>query len=144
MIKTKYLYRGLNESEIKAKCLLPKKQEAFKQLVGFPVRFPIRLTKCTENAARNHQKDGYETSGVSTSKDMNVASRYATRNNTKDGVIAKISVVKLRKNGIGFKDVNDCGDVAKPEDCEIILYNENGEPFQREIIDEFINIKIAH
>jgi hypothetical protein len=93
------------------------------------------------SAAIAHQKNvgeeagKFETSGVSTSTDRNVAVRYATRNGTTPGHVAVIERVALEAYGVkAFDVVNECSRVRQPEDAEVILYTSDGSTMPQGLI----------
>ena len=139
----RYLYKGLREEEIKLKQLIPKEQGIFMQHPKLPITFPINLGKTRENAARNHQKEkgagDYKTSGVSTSTKIKIARKYATDEGKKNGFVAYILRNKLPHYKLKEYDVNNqCPEVLKPDDCEIILYDDAGKPMPKDIIEKII------
>ena len=141
----KYLYRALRKEEIDAgNILIPKSQEPFRSYprFGIDTRFPIVLRDTEEHAVRQHQwkQSGFPTSGVSTTPHFEKAKFYA-----RDGIIVKINRQLFSKYRIKeyivkkylgkFQD-----DIAAPEDDEIILVQENGAPFPKEIIEKVVKI----
>jgi hypothetical protein len=133
----KYLYRALRKEEIDAgNILIPKSQGPFRsdRCFGIDMYFPIEFGSVT-NAIRQHQwkQKGFQTSGVSTTPHFERAKFYAERN----GVIVKIDCQSLSKYGIIEYDVDGYlkpGEIAVPEDDEIILVREEGGSFPKEII----------
>ena len=133
----KYLYRALRKEEIDAgNILIPKSQEPFRSDPIFgtmDMNFPIEFESVT-NAIRHHQwQRGIPTSGVSTTPHFERAKFYAKRN----GVIVKIDCQLLSKYGIIEYDVDGYlkpGEIAVPEDDEIILVKEDGGSFPKKII----------
>lgn len=134
----KYLYRALRKEEINAgNILIPKSREPFRSdhIFGtMDMNFPIEFGSVT-NAIRQHQwkQKGFQTSGVSTTPHFERAKFYAKRN----GVIVKIDCQLLSKYCIIEYDVDGylkSGEIAVPEDDEIILVKEDGGSFPKEII----------
>ena len=83
-----------------------------------------------------------QTAGVSTSKSFHIAVKFATRNGTKDGVVAKIFRERLIIHEINEIDADLSGSDEKRTDREVILYAGNGGfYFSKEIIAEFIHVK---
>jgi hypothetical protein len=140
----KYLYKALRKEEIDAgNILIPKSQGPFRSdpRFGIDMRFPIEFGSET-NAVRQHQwqRNGFPTSGVSTTPHFDRAKVYA-----RDDVIVKINRQLFSKYGIKEYVVKEYlekfpEDIAAPEDDEIILVKGDGGQFPKEIIEEVIKI----
>lgn len=141
-MKYLYNYKALRKEEIDAgNILIPKSQGPFRSdpYFGIDMYFPIEFGSVT-NAIRQHQwkQRGFPTSGVSTTPHFERAKFYAKRN----GVIVKIDRQSLTKFGIIEYDVDEYlkpGEIAVPDDDEIILVKEDGGSFPKEIIVEVIS-----
>jgi len=143
----KYLYKALRKEEIDAgNILIPKLQGPFRShpRLGIDTRFPFVLGETEEHAVRQHQwqRNGFPTSGVSTTPHFEIAKKvYAKRNR----VIVKINCQLFSKYGIKEYVVKEYlgkfpEDIAAPEDDKIILAKEDGGSFPKEIIEEVIKI----
>ena len=144
----RYLYRAVRKEENDAGNILPKSQEPFRSDPIFGTDDMIFTAEGIEfgsvrNAIRHHQwqkerpypwqKEQIPTSGVSTTPHFERAKFYAKRN----GVIVKIDCQLLSKYGIIEYDVDGYlkpGEIAVPEDDEIILVKEDGGSFPKKII----------
>ncbi|HNV23759.1 MAG TPA: hypothetical protein PLH56_05425 [Candidatus Omnitrophota bacterium] len=142
-----YLYRGLRQEEVDNGQLIAKEQGVFAQHPKLPICLPFSLEKNIINAVINHQKNNglneYNTSGVSTSTEIEIAKKYATEYYRRDGYVAYISRDKLRKYNIFEFDVKaDCPEVANPEDHEVILYDNVGGAMPKEVIEKIEKIQV--
>jgi hypothetical protein len=78
---------------------------------------------------------------VSTTTSYKAAIRYATNKGSKNGVIAVINRDKLVIFNIKEEDTSSGREPFKPEDNEIILFDDIGDPMPKEIIIRFEDIK---
>lgn len=141
-----FLYRGVRLEEMEASRILAKRQGPFAQdiKVPFVVGSQTVIGPSVDNAAKNHQKNVganrglFETSGVSTTTEREIAARFATNNGTRDGFMVVIHRDLLAQYGVSEYDVvARSSEVQKPEEKEVILFMENGGPFPEEIIDAY-------
>jgi len=141
-----YLYRALRPEKINNGCILiPKSQNPFMAhpRLEIDTRLPFQLGEQEEYAVRQHQwqQNGFPTSGVSTTPHFERAKYYGKKQKT----IVKINRNLLSLHGIKEYIVKDWlkkypGDIAVPEDDEVILVYEKGGNFPTEIIEEIIKI----
>lgn len=139
------LYRALRKLEIVSDyILIPKVLHEFKAHphFGIDTAFPI-LFYSDVNAVRQHQwkQNGFPTRGISTTPYYERALFYAQTNK----IIVEINVSILSKYSITTYNVNEIlkdrpGDIAVPEDNEIILVYEKDGAFPKEIINRIIKI----
>ncbi len=128
------LYRGLHDDEIKAMALIPKKSGLFLQDLMTPFETPARTGTSRENAGRHHERYNNQSPGVSTTTSYKAAIRYATNKGSKDGVVAVINRDKLAEFNIYEEDPADTRAAFKPDDNEIILFDDIGGQMPTEII----------
>lgn len=96
-----------------------------------------------ENAVLGHQYNSseYKTSGISTTPNIERARYYATRNNTRNGVIYKIDTEKFTAFEITSYKVSDMVNYPKVhEDNEIILVHIDKGTLPEGIVVEEIEI----
>ncbi len=132
-MRTGYLFRGINGAERQARALIPRTQGAFAQHPRLSLALPFTLGESASNAVRNHQKYDpddfpHPTSGISTTRSLRMARYYATHKGERDGIVVAIDIARLDAAGLKRYDVTECGEVMKPEDEEVVLYDDLGEP----------------
>ena len=135
------LYRGLHKGEIIAKALIPKRRGPFLHELKTPFETPARTGLSRENAGRHKERHSDQTSGVPTTTSYQAAIHYATNSGSKDGVIAVIDRDKLAMFNINEEDTSSGRAAYKPEDGEIILFDDIGDPMPKEIIIRFDCVK---
>ena len=137
-----YLFRGLNLKESERGRLIPRSNVNLYIMVYHPdilINGSLNFNSSKVEAIRHQQS--HPTAGVSTSKLFNVAAKYATRNGTKDGVVAKILRSKLFIHRIKEFDTELFGIQEKQADQELILYSgSGGSYFPEEIVIELIKV----
>lgn len=133
-MKEIFLYRGLNDDEIKAQALIPKNRGQFLRELTTPFETPARTGVSRENAGRHHERHSDQSPGVSTTTSYKAAIRYATNRGSKDGIVAVINRNKLGEFGIREEDTSNGRTAFKPEDNEIILFDDIGNKMPVEII----------
>ena len=140
-MKKNFLYRGLHDDEIKAKALIPKKRGHFLKELTTPFETPARTGLSRENAGRHHERYSDQSPGVSTTTSYKAAIRYATNKGSKDGIVAVINRDKLGDFNIREEDTSNGRDAFKPEDSEIILFDDIGDQMPVEIIVRLDSVK---
>ena len=140
-MKENFLYRGLHNDEIKTRALIPKKPGLFLHELETPFETPASTGVSRENAVSHHERYSGQTSGVSTTTSYKAAIRYATNTGNKNGTIAVINRDKLVMFNIKEKDTSIGRTAFKPEDNEITLYDDIGDPMPKEIIVRFDCVK---
>lgn len=141
-----YLFRGLRREEIEKELLLPKELGLglFVQAALTPIKRPFTTGKNLDNAIRSHQKSEYghpSTPGVSATTSFKAAVGYATKNGVDDGKVAFINRKILANYGIREADTSQNQECLFPEDKEIILFDDAGDPLPKEIIVKIEPVK---
>jgi len=145
-----FLYRGVSlEMHNENNGVLSPKDTSFKLIFyfdqGFHLDQGLTLDESEENAVVMHQVDStcYPTSGVSTTPHWDRAKKYATRNETQNGIIYKLDRNELPKYGIKEYVVKEYTDFPYiPEDDEVILVHEDPGNLPKEIILETIEVNL--
>ena len=70
-----------------------------------------------------------------TSKSLPVAIHYANEGGVRIGYVAFVRRSSLAAHGIKEFDVANCSEVLKPEDSEVILFDNTGKPMPKGIIE---------
>ena len=138
----RYLYRAPNQEEIESGVrLIPAKPEHGRLFKDGAPMFVMAHHSGTythvggiADVIRRHQIHG-DTGGISTTKSMEVAKRYALERLPGYRYVVRIPISRLEEHHI--YDAALCGLVLpKPEDEEVVLVSSRTESFPREIIDK--------
>lgn len=147
-MKIDFLYRGVSLKTHSEGTGLKPKETSIKRELEHGQKYAthgngiVHGTSKT-NGVIGHQFDSslFPTSGISTSLDLDIAKKYATRNKTTKGKVYKIDCSRLDNNNIEMIIVSELMKKPRfPEDKEIILRERNDKILPMDIVVEILDV----